>query len=441
MLSKQDNDRYNCVGPGSALHEMARQYWLPYLRSEALEANGAPRRVELLGEQFVSFRAGDGAVGFMEELCPHRGASLRLARAGDNALTCIFHGWKFDVKGNCIETPSEANPRFCATVKANAFPVREAGGVLWVFLGKGEPPVFPEWEYFSAPAGNRRARVGYTDSNWTHNLETLLDSAHIGILHTEPVKNAINKTVIKVKGVHTPKLTVVDTPYGFQAYSRREHGDGNVYLRVTEFIPPFTVLNGSTSEEEARVLLMVPINDKRTAFWRLEWDFAHDQDWWRAEAEAKGGMGLKFIDHDDFLLNSMDRSREDFGQDRAAMAQGHWSGFKDLRAEDAAVAESVPIVDRRHEHLGASDMVIAKSRRVFFDGLARFEQGGPALGLGPNGDGSGIAYGDLRGTAELISADIDQIDFHNRVLREQRRAATAAFLEAGSDSRKTEVNA
>ncbi|MGE0803971.1 MAG: Rieske 2Fe-2S domain-containing protein [Burkholderiaceae bacterium] len=430
MLSKEDNDRYNNVEPGSPLHEMARRYWLPYLRSESLAAGGPPRKVELLGEQFVSFRADNGAVGFLDEQCPHRGASLSLGRSGDNAITCIFHGWKFDVSGQCIGALSESNPKFCSTVRARAWPVREAGGVLWVYLGAGEPPVFPEWEFCSAPPEHRRARVGYTDSNWTQNLETLLDSAHIGILHAEPVKQEVNQSVSNIKGINAPKLSVLETPYGLQAYSRRERGDGKVYLRVTEFIAPFTVLNGTTREEESRVLFMIPINNRRTAFWRLEWDLNRTQEWWRSQSAAKGVLGLKFVDHDDFLANSLDRTRTDFGQNRAAMALGHWSGFKDLRAEDAAVAESVPIVDRTREHLGASDLVIAKMRQQFFRGLSEFERGGPALGLGPEGNGSGISYADLRGSSEVIGSDVDQVDFHNRVLRDERRARREAFLAA-----------
>lgn len=139
---------------------------------------------------------------------------------------------------------------------------------------------------------------------------------------------------------------------------------------------------------------------------------------------------LFFEDPDDFLSNVFDRSSENYEQDREAMARGHWSGFKHLRAEDAAVSDSVPMVDRTRENLGASDLVIARMRQVFFRGLDAFEKGGPALGLGPNGDGSGVPYSDLRGTAEIISSDTDPKDLHNRVLRDERVAAREAFLAA-----------
>jgi len=429
MLSKEDNIRFTEVEPGSALNAMAKRYWLPYLRAEALEANGKPRKVELLGETYISFRAADGTLGFLDEQCPHRGASLVLARSGDNALTCIFHGWKFDVTGKCVETPSEANQNFCKTVKVRTYPVREAGGVCWVYLGESEPPVFPDYEYFKAPPEYRRARVGYCHSNWTQNLETLLDSSHIGLLHASGAATQA-QNVQQVAGINTPKLSVVETPYGLQAYALRDRGNGIVSLRVTEFVAPFTVLNGATREEEGRLLYMVPINNSRAAFWRMEWDLNHPQDYWTEKAKVEGMSELFFEDPDDFLANVFNRTSENYDQDREAMAQGHWSGFKHLRAEDAAVADSVPIVDRTKEHLGASDLVIARMRQQFFRGLTGFEAGGSPLGLGPNGDGSGIPYSDMRGTAELISSDTNPQDYHNRVLREERAAAREAFLAA-----------
>lgn len=432
MLSAEANDRYNNVEPGSPLNRMAKRQWLPFLRSEALEAGGAPRKVELLGEFYVAFRAADGRIGFFDEACPHRGASLVLARTGDNALTCIFHGWRFSVEGKCVDAMNEANPKFCATVKLRSHSARDAGGVLWVYLGEGEPPVFPHWEFFDLPATHRRARVGYTESNWTRNLETLLDSAHIGILHAEPAVKRVNDSVASLGGIHAPKLSVRETRYGLQGYARRERADGSVFLRVTEFIAPFTVLNGTMRTEESRLLFMIPINNRRTAFWRIEWDMNHDQEWWRTHSVERGALELKFVDLDDFLANSFDRSKPDFGQDRAAMAAGHWSGFKDLRAEDAAVAEMIPLVDRRNEHRGASDLVIARMRRQFFDALEAFEKGGPALGLGAKGDGSGIPYTDLRGTSEVIDAAVDMEHFHNVELPEERRRQRAAFHAAAA---------
>ncbi|HSV82761.1 MAG TPA: Rieske 2Fe-2S domain-containing protein [Ramlibacter sp.] len=429
MLSHEDNLRYMNAEPGWPLHDMGKRYWVPYLRAETLEANGAPHKVELFGEKYICFRATDGRLGFFDEQCPHRGASLHLARNGDNALTCIFHGWKFDVAGHCVATPTESNPDFCKHVKLKAYPVREAGGVCWVYLGPGEPPVFPDYEFFHAPPTHRRARVGYTESNWTQNIETLLDSAHIGVLHANLASGSQGPaSAVAIHGITAPELKVVPTPYGFQAYSQRRRPDGTSYLRVTEWVAPFTVLNGATRDtEEGRLLMIVPINNRRTAFWRMEWDFNHDQAWWRDKYSRQGLLSMYMPDPDDFISPLLDRSDPRLGQQRDAMNLNNWSGFNNLIAEDLAVAESVPIIDRTRENLGASDLVIARMRRQLLDGLKAFAGGSRPYGLGPEGNGTGIPYRDLRGTAEVIAADEDAIRFHNETLREERSRTRASF--------------
>jgi phenylpropionate dioxygenase-like ring-hydroxylating dioxygenase large terminal subunit len=427
MLSHEDNQRYMNAEPGWPLHEMGKRHWLPYLRAEKLEANGPPHKVKLLGETYISFRAADGRLGFFDEQCPHRGASLNLARNGDNALTCIFHGWKFDVAGHCVETPTESNPEFCKRVKLKAYPVREAGGVCWVYLGPSEPPAFPDYDFFHAPATHRRARVGYTESNWTQNIETLLDSAHIGVLHANLATGTGGPaSATAIKGITAPELKVVPTSYGFQAYSQRLRPDDTSYLRVTEYVAPFTVLNGATRDsEEGRLLMIVPIDNRRTAFWRMEWDFNHDQAWWRDKYAKQGLLSMYMPDPDDFISPLLNRQDSRLGQLRDAMNLNNWSGFNNLIAEDLAVAESVPVIDRTRENLGASDLVIARMRRLLLDGLKEFQAGAPAYGLGPQGDGSGIPYRDLRGTAEVIAACEDALTFHNETLRQERIQARA----------------
>jgi phenylpropionate dioxygenase-like ring-hydroxylating dioxygenase large terminal subunit len=126
---------------------MLREYWVPACRSAKLEADGAPERIRLFGENFVAFRATDGRVGFMQEACPHRCASLALARNEGNGLRCVFHGWKFSVEGKCVDArPSRAQQRerFAASVPVRSHPTHEAGGLVWVYMGaQAAPPRFP----------------------------------------------------------------------------------------------------------------------------------------------------------------------------------------------------------------------------------------------------------------------------------------------------------
>src|SRR3954471_9947777 len=152
-MKREDNDRLTQVGPGTPMGRMLRQYWTPAIRSKALEADGEPLTVRLFGQDFVAFRTTDGSVGFMDEACPHRGVSLALARNEENGLRCIFHGWKIGLEGKVLEVPSEpVGSNLASKVRVRKIHVRDAGGVVWVWLGDGEqPPQFPNFEFTELP--------------------------------------------------------------------------------------------------------------------------------------------------------------------------------------------------------------------------------------------------------------------------------------------------
>ncbi len=427
MLSKEDNDLLNNVEPGWPMHDLFKQYWLPFLRSAALIADGAPHKVELLGEFYVAFRGSNGRVGFMDEQCPHRGVSLTLARNENSALTCIFHGWTFDADGQCLAMPTERDERARQNLNMRVFPVHESGGACWVYLGPGEAPKFPDYQFTKVPEHFRRARVGYTESNWSQNLDTALDSAHVGVLHRDLMVSGVKLSLTAAAGIDTPALSIESTDYGFQCYSRRDRADGTTYLRVTEFVAPSTILNGSSTAEESKVLMYVPINNKRSAFWFFYWDLHHTLDWWKNHHEQMG-VGERFWGNDDDVLGAqIERSKPCFGQDREAMKTRSWSGFKSLQAEDAVVSESVPIVDRTKENLRSIDVAIVRARRFTLEGVKRFVAGGVAPAMGALGKGEGVPYELLRGTSEIVPSETNMPEYHNGVLRSARMAEFEKF--------------
>ena len=177
-MKSQDNDLLTQVGPDTPMGQMLRQYWTPAIRSAALEADGAPVRVRLFGQDFVAFRDTSGRPGFVDEACPHRGVSLALARNEDNGLRCIFHGWKFDTTGKVIDAPAEPAERrekFCASIKVNRYAVHEAAGVLWVYVGKGAAPKFPNFEFATVPPDQVHMRRGVLHYNWLQGVEARID--------------------------------------------------------------------------------------------------------------------------------------------------------------------------------------------------------------------------------------------------------------------------
>jgi phthalate 4,5-dioxygenase len=184
MLSHEDNELLCRVGPGTLMGDLFRQYWLPAMQSEELpEPDCDQVRVLLLGEELIGFRDSNGNIGLVENSCPHRGASLYYARNEDCGLRCIYHGWKFDVNGNCVDMPNEpAQSNFKDRVKAVAYPTVERGGIIWTYMGpRSTPPPLPDLE--GNMAENSMTYSQIRNCNWMQALEGDIDTVHFSWLH------------------------------------------------------------------------------------------------------------------------------------------------------------------------------------------------------------------------------------------------------------------
>ena len=184
MLSAEQNDLITRTGPGSAAGTLLRRYWQPAALVDELAGNRPVKPVRLLGENLVIFKDDKGRYGLIARACPHRGTDLAFGRLEDGGLRCAFHGWLFDVQGNCLETPAEpAGSTLCANIKHKAYPVVEKSGILFAYLGPGEPPAFPHFDCFVAPDSHTFAFKGMIDCNWLQSLEVGIDPAHTSFLH------------------------------------------------------------------------------------------------------------------------------------------------------------------------------------------------------------------------------------------------------------------
>jgi phenylpropionate dioxygenase-like ring-hydroxylating dioxygenase large terminal subunit len=155
MLNREDNELLCRVGPGTTMGDTLRQYWLPILLSSELPGpDSPPERIKLLGESLIAFRDTDGEVGLMAENCPHRGASMFFGRNEENGLRCVYHGWKFDASGACVDMPNEPpESNFKHKVRIQTYPTRERNGVIWAYLGTRQtPPELPSLEWNLLPA-------------------------------------------------------------------------------------------------------------------------------------------------------------------------------------------------------------------------------------------------------------------------------------------------
>ncbi|HLH78424.1 MAG TPA: Rieske 2Fe-2S domain-containing protein [Candidatus Binataceae bacterium] len=413
MLTREDNELICRVGAGTPMGTFLREYWIPAFRAAGLEADGAPQRVRLLGENFIAFRATDGRVGFFDEGCPHRCTSLALARNEDNALTCIFHGWKIDVSGKVVEVPSEPPERraeFAAKVRVRHYPVREAGGVIWVYLGQREtPPSFYNFEFNVAPPSYGMAQRAVMHCNWIQGLEAVLDSAHLGILHTSWLRKSSGSAALSMVDTG-PVFETVMKPYGFREAALRNMGDGTFYGRIREVVLPYYSFIPNDSPLPQFLICATPIDDEWTAQWYFHYYPDRPMDDEMRKYRDRGHSG----DWDNFC-SDMGNESNLWRQDRKAMKEGHWTGITQcLHYEDFAVEESMgPIVDRTREYLGASDTIIIRVRRMLLSAVREHQRSGK-LAFGVDQE---IDYSKVRAVAIRFSPkdfNWKEIDFTDR---------------------------
>jgi phthalate 4,5-dioxygenase len=397
MLSKQDNETICRIGPGTPMGMAFRRFWLPALLSEELpHPDCDPRRVQLLGEDFVAFRDSSGKIGLLDEYCCHRNASLALGRVEEGGLRCIYHGWKFAVDGTVLETPNVADSRFKERIKARAYPVREAGGLVWVYLGPAEQmPEFPKWPFFDAPASNRLAVYAVVSCNYVQVIEGLVDSSHLSVLHTAPLKTTggseldFAKKTAHMQSSVAARIEAEDTDFGFHYVAMRNVSDDSgqrVMARIASFVPPCFVLNPNGD----LFFAIAPMNDHRCLFFHV---------WWSADKkfgeEPLRSQQLEFVGLDRTALDAYGLSlptcdtpqaacrANNFLQDREAQRRGHFTGLSSFTQEDAAVSMSAgPIRDRSKETLSVADVALPKLYRALLTCARQASTHQDPLGLG-----------------------------------------------------------
>src|SRR5438477_5597477 len=209
MLSREENELLTRTSPGTPMGNLYRRFWLPALLPQELPApDSDPIRFRILGEDLVAFRDSNSKVAFLANNCPHRGASLFFGRNEEAGIRCVYHGWKFDVDGNCIDMPNEpAESDFKHKVKATAYPAAEYGGFIWIYMGPSDKqPPLPNYHWCTLQDANRsQVRKWMQESNYSQGVEGDLDSAHVSFLHSKLDKND------RPISFGAPRLTTMET--------------------------------------------------------------------------------------------------------------------------------------------------------------------------------------------------------------------------------------
>jgi phthalate 4,5-dioxygenase len=360
---------------------MRANYWIPFAMSSHLVHGEAPLPVRLFGENYVAFRAEDGRIGFLDELCPHRRASLLLARIEGDGVRCVYHGWKIDASGRVVECPNQAvrAEQFAARVPVVHFPVHESGGLAWVWLGGTDAPSFPSLP-FADEELYRFWCVSQVPCNWLQGLEGSVDSVHVAMLHRTWIALSVDMeehaNLSHALAQAAPSYETSPTPYGLRAAALRKTADGRTYVRVTEHMMPLVTITpvGSTEPRAGAVFVISPVDDTRhLLFFGTVGPTPHSA----VPLDQIKMQDPSYVPepHDYAGLRGDRWSR--WGQDRLLMAKGHFTGFgRSLLEEDVAVQASMgPIVDRSKENLSSSDVAVVQLRRMLLDGLAAFDAG------------------------------------------------------------------
>jgi phenylpropionate dioxygenase-like ring-hydroxylating dioxygenase large terminal subunit len=419
VLSAEDNEILTRVGPGTPMGNLLRRYWIPAcLSSEIAEPDGPPARVRLLCEDLVAFRDTNGAVGLIEERCPHRGASLFYGRNEECGLRCTYHGWKFDVTGQCTDQRSELHP-FAQRIRVANYPTRESGGIVWTYMGPPEALTpFRDFGTEALPSSLVTVNKEQIFCNWVQSMDGDLDTAHISNLHQFDAIDDVPDDGTDKPGYpsgymsmkfwrHDPRalIEVDDTWHGFRYAGIRVTPNGYRHARITAYIFPSSTIIAQIPFS-TRQIFVVPADDVTT----YRYNFTT-----QPPANPRGHGGPVFFTYEKYPFEMMPPNgvvpraytrENDYNISRVAQKGTSYSGIADFRSQDAMATETAgPVFDRTREHLGSTDVALIRSHRQLIRAAkALAAAGGDAAAAGLPALGGSGDFQAIRG-AEKILAD------------------------------------
>jgi phenylpropionate dioxygenase-like ring-hydroxylating dioxygenase large terminal subunit len=429
MISQAMNDSLTRVGPGTDAGAVLRHYWQPAALSDELMTARPVVPVRLLGEDLVLFRDTNGALGLIGRHCPHRGADLCYGRLEDNGLRCPFHGWHFDRTGQCVEQPGEPEgSRMHEQIRAPSYPVTERNGIVWAYMGPGDPPAFPGFDCFRAPDSHVFAFKGLWECNWLQAMEVGIDPAHASFLHRflqdedpadsygkqfrDGVKAGAGNTEIPMtkllRDYPRPDIQVEDAAYGLKLTALRHMGDGRTHVRVTNQLFPGAICI-PMSRDMTITQWHVPIDDTTCYWYSMFTSYTKPVD-----KTLMRDQRLREHRLPDYA--PLKNARNNYGYDAAEQARETYTGMGlDINVHDQWAVESMGrIQDRTREHLGKTDVGIIAYRRKLRDAIAAVKEGrasdlpmrdgDPAAITGPVSNDAIAADGDWQAATKVSDA-------------------------------------
>jgi phenylpropionate dioxygenase-like ring-hydroxylating dioxygenase large terminal subunit len=358
------------VGRGTPAGEWFRRYWL--VVGTAADLHDIPHAVTVLGEELVLFRDQAGALGLIGKHCPHRGASLEYGEIEAGGIRCPYHGWLFNVRGECLEMPAEpTGSNFPEKVKHLSYPVREQGGFIFAYLGPqhADPPPLPKYQALADGAGQRSLEATRLyDYNWFNFIENGADPVHFSILHRADFDDGTWRSwFFNFKDI--PQFDAVETSYGMKVISRKPGPTAETeYVDEKSFALPSILQIGDTEfthfkkprealsagSRNAHFMFVTPNDDHSFTLYTVNHYTGSDPDFFKHLAPSR----------------KVETTAEKKPYDRRKYAPFRGS----VRTEDIACQGTQPLLDRREEHLATSDKGVILIRKIILDGIRAVQQ-------------------------------------------------------------------
>jgi phthalate 4,5-dioxygenase len=395
MISREQNELMTRVGPGTPAGKLLRRYWQPVGLVDEMHGERPVKAVRILGEDFVLFK-NKTQYGLIDRHCAHRGADLAYGRLEDGGLRCSFHGWLYDAAGKCLDTPAEpAGSRLCEHIKLRACPVVEKSGVLFAYLGAGEPPAFPQFDCFVAPSAYTFAFKGYWDCNWLQALEVGIDPSHASWLHKffedeDPAasygrqfRGTPSDSQMPISKVlreyDRPEIRVERTPYGMRLHTLRRISDAHTHIRVTNILFPQAFVIPMNAEMTISQW-HVPVDDTGCYWYSIFTSFGAPVD-----KDTMRNQRLKTYPAPDYKPIFGRHNGWGFNVEEQKSRTFTGMGF-DINIHDQWACESQgQIQDRTKENLGTTDKGIVLYRRLLVDAIRKNEAGELAVEMDVSG--------------------------------------------------------
>ena len=380
MITEQANQLLTQTNRGTPAGDLLRRYWQPVVLAEELPPGGAPLPVKIMGEELALFRDDQQRIGLLGIHCSHRGTDLSYGRVEDGGLRCLYHGWLYNIHGRCLQQPGEpgggANRN---AIRHLSYPCQERGGIIFTYMGPGEPPLLPNYEFLNQPAGHLCVYKIFHECNYLQANEGNIDPVHLSFLHRflehkeeryTGVRGSDESHYNLIAKAQPPTLDVEVTDFGVRIYSVRQMGEGKAYLRVSNFVlPNLSTFPGQTGGQGYGINWHVPIDD--THHWKYCFFF-------NREAPLDPSVIDKARAEVDEHYQSVRNATNNFMQDRESMKTQTYTGMgSGFQTHDAfATGSQGAIQNRTAENVVSSDIAIIAARKLMEKAIRDIQAGG-----------------------------------------------------------------